>query len=503
MAALRTPGSCADTCGQALDHRAPRHVILIGRRRKRQINDQQIAGVETRRHCRQCREAAQQEARANQQHQRQSHFRNDQRAAQLPVTHAAGRAAAPVLVERFAEVHARGLQRGHEAKDDAGDHGQDHREHRDRPLHANQVGAREAGHRGTGEQRNAPRRHQQTNSGADARQHHALDNQLADEAPASGSDRGADGHLLLAAYSPRQQQVGHVGAGDEQHQRDRAQQEEQRRSHVLHHLILQRRHHGAHVAIRFRELLLECERDALQLGTRRLQRHVGTEARDRKDPRVPAAILRQGRRPRAEGHIEVGGLEQLEACRQHADDGVGLVVEQQALAQRATLRIATPRKPIREQHDALGAGFVIAFVKAPPFGRGDTEDRQQRRADHLGRDTFGLAAAADGQAGRAHGADAGERLTPRAPVVVVVARGGHGRELRRLLGEDHHAGGVLVRERLEQDGVDDGEDSGVRADAQRQRKDGDQREAGPRAEVAKRDAHVLHRSIVAEGGCTS
>ena len=499
MAALRTPGQLPDACGQALHHRAPRHVILIGRRRERQVDDQQIAGVETRRHRRQRGETAQQETRANQQHQRQPDLRHDQRAAKLPVTHAARRAAAPVLVERFAKVDACSLQRGHEAKDDAGNHRQDHREHRDGPFHANQLGAWQAGHCGTGEQRHAPRRDQQANAGADARQHHALDNQLADEAPASGAHRGADGHLLLAAHGPRQQQVGHVGAGDEQHQRDRAQQQEQRRPHVLHHLILERRHHGAHVAIRFGELLLECERDALQLGTRRLQRHVGSEARDRKDPRVPAAILGQCRHPRAEGHVEVGGLEQFEARRQHADDGVRLVVEQQALSQRAALRIATPRKSIREQHHAFGAWLVIALVEAPPLGRSHTEHGQKRGADHLGRDAFRLAAAADGQAGRAHGADAGERLATRAPVVVVVARGRDARELRRLLGEDHHPGGVLVGERLKQDRVDDGEDGGVRADAQRQRQDGDEREAGPRAEVAKRDAHVLHASIVAEG----
>ncbi len=36
----------------------------------------------------------------------------------------------------------------------------------------------------------------------------------------------------------------------------------------------------------------------------------------------------------------------------------------------------------------------------------------------------------------------------------------------------HHAGNILHWQGIEQDGVDDGENSGVRADAQRQRKNG-------------------------------
>ena len=47
--------------------------------------------------------------------------------------------------------------------------------------------------------------------------------QLADDAGAAGSQGGADGKLALAACGAHQQQIGHVGAGDQQHQADRAQ----------------------------------------------------------------------------------------------------------------------------------------------------------------------------------------------------------------------------------------------------------------------------------------
>ena len=46
---------------------------------------------------------------------------------------------------------------------------------------------------------------------------------------AAGADRGADGDLALAAGGAHEQQVGDVGAGDQQHEADRADQHEQRR----------------------------------------------------------------------------------------------------------------------------------------------------------------------------------------------------------------------------------------------------------------------------------
>ena len=58
------------------------------------------------------------------------------------------------------------------------------------------------------------------------REQHAFGEQLADDAAAAGADGGADGDLARAAGGARQQQVGDVGAGDQQHAADRAQQDE-------------------------------------------------------------------------------------------------------------------------------------------------------------------------------------------------------------------------------------------------------------------------------------
>ena len=47
---------------------------------------------------------------------------------------------------------------------------------------------------------------------------HALGEELAQQPAARGSQGRADGDLLLPRLGPRQQQVGHVDAGDQQHQ---------------------------------------------------------------------------------------------------------------------------------------------------------------------------------------------------------------------------------------------------------------------------------------------
>ena len=69
----------------------------------------------------------------------------------------------------------------------------------------------------------------QAEHSAGQRQHHALGEQLAHEAPAAGAQRGADGEFALQFQHARQQQVGHICAGDEQHETGAGQQHQERR----------------------------------------------------------------------------------------------------------------------------------------------------------------------------------------------------------------------------------------------------------------------------------
>ena len=59
--------------------------------------------------------------------------------------------------------------------------------------------------------------------GARRRQQPALDQRTAHEHAAAGAERGADREVLRRARGPGQQQVRDIGAGDEQHEHDRAE----------------------------------------------------------------------------------------------------------------------------------------------------------------------------------------------------------------------------------------------------------------------------------------
>ena len=58
----------------------------------------------------------------------------------------------------------------------------------------------------------------------DERQQHRFDEQLPDDVPSAGAERDADADLVRAMGGARQQQVGDVRAGDQQHEADRAHQ---------------------------------------------------------------------------------------------------------------------------------------------------------------------------------------------------------------------------------------------------------------------------------------
>ena len=64
---------------------------------------------------------------------------------------------------------------------------------------------------------------------AEHREQTRLGEELPDELQPARADREPDGHLVGARGGAREQQVGDVGAGDEQHERGDAEQEQERR----------------------------------------------------------------------------------------------------------------------------------------------------------------------------------------------------------------------------------------------------------------------------------
>src|SRR5262249_13615185 len=160
-------------------------------------------------------------------------------------------------------------------------------------------------------QTSAPEREQDSQRGAQRSQQGALGQQLTDNAPSGGAERHTHRHLLSARRSADEQQVGDIGAGNQQNQADGAQQNQQRLPYVTDKVFVQQRNTHTTVLIALRILLFQARGDQIQLCFRLLHGHVRLQSRDDIGSRVSAAHPEAFRR-KTERHSDVGLLPELE-----------------------------------------------------------------------------------------------------------------------------------------------------------------------------------------------
>ena len=174
----------------------------------------------------QVQEAADHQPGADKKHERDRQLRDDQQAARPAAAEPAGRARG---FQPIAEIDLRRMQRGHETEHDARDQRDEQGDREDAPVHRHRhpLGNVAAGDR-EGQQRVCrPARQQHAQRAAQQKQQHALDEHLPDEARPAGPERRSDDALPRSRHGARQQQVGDVGARDEQHEADGAEHQQQ------------------------------------------------------------------------------------------------------------------------------------------------------------------------------------------------------------------------------------------------------------------------------------
>jgi hypothetical protein len=124
------------------------------------------------------------------------------------------------LADRRRQISLARLKCRHEAEADSGEHAERGREGENEAVDVDLVR--------TGQQSRWGHCHQRAHAGhgqrdayrtTEARQQNALGEQLPDEARSVGAERDAHCHFMPARRGAHQQQVGNVGAGDEQHER--------------------------------------------------------------------------------------------------------------------------------------------------------------------------------------------------------------------------------------------------------------------------------------------
>ena len=229
----------------------------------------------------------------------------------------------------------------------------------------------------------AQRRDAQPGDAAGGGEHQAFGQHLAHQPAALGAQRGAQADLALARGAARQQQVGDVDAGDEQHQRDRADQREQRRPELADQSVP--------AAGRASPCGGHCAAALLSRARRRCRASRCRPARTT-TPSRSRAIAYELPRPlrRAQllqrlpvGNQEIGLLaDDREAGRHHADHRPRAVIGRQRHAEHIARPAKSPLPEFVTQHDDR---VVAAEVFLGGVGAAERRLDAQRAKD-VGRD---------------------------------------------------------------------------------------------------------------------
>ena len=212
----------------------------FGRDLKREDVLRVVAGID----APQLGEAANEQARRDEQHERERGLADDEHVAR-PVAPARRSAGA---VAQAREVRRRRPKRGDGAARERREEDRAQRDEPGEPGDAHVAEARDA-------VRRRAKKHGQREireaDGEQAREHrddHRLRHLQPDELAARRADRATHRQVALAALGAHHEQVRDVGAGDQQHDRDRAEEHPERTRHAAEQLLVERAHDRAMLA---------------------------------------------------------------------------------------------------------------------------------------------------------------------------------------------------------------------------------------------------------------
>ena len=369
------------------------------------------------------------------------------------------------FLERLHQVRAHGLPGRSAAREDPGEH---RRKEGEREHGQVQLDVRL---RRQGEGRHRRQDHaQEDDREADAQhapeggQEQALGEELGEDPPPPRPQGRAQRHLAAPCRAASEEQVGDVGAGDEQHEPDRPQEQPHPGDRLAaQEVVLQRLDARAPPRVRAGVLLGDALGDRLHVRVGLLQGHVGLQAAHHQQPVEVVVDLLGGE---SEGHVQVVHDPVGGPGSEDPHHGVGLAVQPDLTADD----VAVGPEPLLPEamgqdedlipaHLAFLGQEVAAQEEAVPHHR--HEPRGRELCSSLVR------AIADGQA-----------HVPAGPGVQVLEDRGLALPLEKVAGgarvavpldsRPHHDElvGVGIGQGSEQGGVDDAEDRGVGPDPQ-------------------------------------
>ena len=134
-------------------------------------------------------------------------------------------------------------------------------------------------------------------------------------------------------------------------------------------------------------MLLEAFGDADHFGVGLLAGDAGFETAEGEDAGMPVAIVGKRVCPRSERKKNVGGLEELKAARENADDGVGARVEIDGLAEdfRGAAEAALPQAVAEDDRPGVPPARSSSARKVRPSMGVDAEQGEKAGRGHLRR----------------------------------------------------------------------------------------------------------------------
>jgi len=358
-------------------------VARVGQQERRRDD---AIGIEAGRRPHQAIEAAEQQSRADQQHDADRGFGDHEEPAQAPLGAAGRRACGRLRARR--RVRAHGAERRGEAERERAHDRHRGGEGQHRRVERHLVEAADLDRRPAHERRDRAVGDREAARGADRRQHQALGQQLPDDAAGRGAERLPHRDLRAAAGAAREQQVGEVDARDQQDAADGGEQHQQRAARVADQGVELRRDADAALPVVDRELAGERRLDDVEVGLRRLHRRRRAQASDRLEE-VRAALL---------GYRRVAGVldarvhgerdpdlrrrkldRELKGRRHHADNRVRPRVERDRPARdiRRGRELRTPERVA--DHGNVAARPLVLEAEAAADRRRCAEGREDLR----------------------------------------------------------------------------------------------------------------------------
>ena len=331
---------------------------------------------------------------------------------------------------------------------------------------------------------------EQSECAASQTEESGLSEQLTHEARASSAERSADGHLALSRGGSREQQVGHVGQGDEQQDANGGEQEIQRRARVADERVGHRQHLEIPI-LRAAVLPQDFARHGFEVGASRGD--VGVQAGNAGQVEGPAPRRHADREIAPE--IDVGPRKH-EARRRHADNRACLIVQTKRAAEHTPVR-PEPRSPVRmRQHDEPSCTRCIFSVRKEP----SQVRRHPQRGEKVARDARGpddLGTPGSGQVERGVGKDRDviECGMIRAPRQEIGVRQRKNPSLHAGDPDERNRLGVAEGQRPQQHSIHHCEHRRRRADAEGERGERDRHETGLQPERSERQPDVLPHSV--------